>query len=61
LERIGYSSEAIETLQHAFRILTRAGLNTTQALARIVEEVPPTREVGGLLEFIRASNRGFLK
>jgi UDP-N-acetylglucosamine acyltransferase len=61
MERNGYSSEAIEPLQQAFRILTRAGLNTTQALARIEEEVPPTREVGGLLEFIRASNRGFLK
>jgi len=61
LERCGYSSEAIEPLQNAFRILTRAGLNTTQALARIEEEVPQTGEVRELLQFVRSSTRGFVK
>jgi UDP-N-acetylglucosamine acyltransferase len=61
LERRGYSSEVIEPLQNAFRILTRAGLNTTQALSRIEEEVSPTDEVKDLLEFIRGSNHGFIK
>jgi len=61
LERHGYSAEAIENLQNAFRILTRAGLNTTQALARIEEQVPQTDEVTELLQFIRSSERGFNK
>ncbi len=61
LERSGYTAEAIEPLQNAFRILTRAGLNTTQALTRIEEEVPPTQEMAELLEFIRSSQRGFVK
>lgn len=61
LERAGYSSESIEALQNAFRILTRAGLNTTQALSRIEEEVPQTPEVAKLLEFLRDSTRGFVK
>ena len=61
LERAGHSSEAVETLQNAFRILTRSGLNTTQALARIEEEVPQTDEVKALLSFIRGSQRGFVK
>ena len=62
LERSGFSPEAIEPLQNAFRILTRAGLNTTQAVARIEEEVPATTEIKALLDFIRASaNRGFVK
>jgi UDP-N-acetylglucosamine acyltransferase len=61
LERAGFSSDAIEALQNAFRILTRAGLNTTQALARIEEEVPHTAEVADLIEFIRKSSRGFIK
>jgi UDP-N-acetylglucosamine acyltransferase len=61
LERRGFSSDAIEALQNAFRILTRAGLNTTQALTRIEEEIPQTEEVRELLEFIRASQRGFVK
>ncbi|MFL6414176.1 MAG: acyl-ACP--UDP-N-acetylglucosamine O-acyltransferase [Bryobacteraceae bacterium] len=61
LERAGYSSEAIETLQSALRFLTRAGLNTSQALARISEELPQTSEVDVLTSFIRESSRGFVK
>jgi UDP-N-acetylglucosamine acyltransferase len=61
LERRGFSSDAIEALQNAFRILTRAGLNTSQALTRIEEEIPQTDEVRELLDFIRASQRGFVK
>ena len=61
LERTGYSNESVENLQNAFRILTRSGLNTTQALVRIEEEVPQTDEVKTLLSFIRGSQRGFVK
>jgi UDP-N-acetylglucosamine acyltransferase len=57
MERAGFSNESIEALQNAFRILTRAGLNTTQALTRIEEEVPATAEVRHLLEFIKASQK----
>ncbi|HEX4750999.1 MAG TPA: acyl-ACP--UDP-N-acetylglucosamine O-acyltransferase [Bryobacteraceae bacterium] len=61
LERAGFSADAIEPLQNAFRTLTRAGLNTTQALARIQEEIPQTDEIEELLAFIRNSTRGFCK
>jgi UDP-N-acetylglucosamine acyltransferase len=61
LERRGFSTEAIEALQTAFRLLTRAGLNTSQAVERIRAEVPACGEVDELLEFIRASERGFIK
>jgi len=61
LQRSGYSAEQIETLQNAFRILTHSSLNTTQALARIEEEIPMTDAVKELLAFIRASDRGFTK
>lgn len=61
LERRGYSPDAIEPLQNTFRILTRSGLNTTQALCRIEEEVVQSAEVKELLEFIRTSQRGFIK
>ncbi|HEX4230682.1 MAG TPA: acyl-ACP--UDP-N-acetylglucosamine O-acyltransferase [Bryobacteraceae bacterium] len=57
MERAGFSKESIEALQNAFRILTRAGLNTTQALARIEEEIPPTAEVRHLLEFVKAGQK----
>ena len=61
LERRGFADEAIEPLQTAFRLLTRAGLNTSQAIERIKEEVPATVEITELLEFIASSERGFIK
>ena len=39
LERRGVSKEAIENLHKAFRLLTKSGLNTTQAVERISREV----------------------
>lgn len=61
LERRGYKPEAIEPLQSAFRLLTRAGLNTSQAVERIRAEVADTPEVRELLDFIANSDRGFIK
>ncbi|MGA3205661.1 MAG: acyl-ACP--UDP-N-acetylglucosamine O-acyltransferase [Bryobacteraceae bacterium] len=61
LKRRDFSSESIEALHKAFRLLTRSGLNTTQAIERIAAEVSPSPEVEELLEFIRTSERGFIK
>ncbi len=61
LERRGFSAETIDALHKAFRLLTRAGLNTSQAVARIREEVPASGEIEELLAFIEASERGVIK
>ena len=61
LERRGFETPVVEALQTAFRLLTRAKLNTTQAIERIRAEVPPCAEVEELLEFIRTSDRGVIK
>ena len=61
LERRGYTSSVIESLQKSFRLLTRAGLNTTQAVERIKAEVEPCLEVDEVIEFIRTAERGFIK
>jgi UDP-N-acetylglucosamine acyltransferase len=61
LQRHGFSPDEIEPLQNAFRILGHASLNTTQAMARIEEEIPQTAAVKDLISFIRASERGFIK
>jgi UDP-N-acetylglucosamine acyltransferase len=61
LERRGFAKEAIEPLQNLFRILTRSNLNTSQALARIREEIPETHEVREVLTFIEESQRGIIK
>ena len=61
LERRGFESPVIEALQTSFRLLTRAKLNTSQAVERIRAEVPPYAEVDELLEFIGTSERGVVK
>src|SRR5579884_1073655 len=61
LKRRGYSAERIDELNKAFRLLTRAGLNTSQALERIRAEVAPSPELDELLAFIDSSQRGFIK
>jgi UDP-N-acetylglucosamine acyltransferase len=61
LERRGYSTVVIESLQKSFRLLTRAGLNTSQAIERIEAEVEPCPEVDEVIEFIRTAERGFIK
>jgi UDP-N-acetylglucosamine acyltransferase len=61
LERRGFQSEDIEALQTAFRLLTRSGLNTTQAVERILAEVEGNDYIAELLEFMAASKRGFIK
>jgi UDP-N-acetylglucosamine acyltransferase len=61
MKRRGYPPETIEALHHAFRLLLSSKLNTTQALARIREEVRASEEVEELLRFIETSQRGVVK
>lgn len=61
LERRGFSPSAIEHLHKAFRLLSKSGLNTTQAVDRISAEVEMGPEIEELLAFIASSERGFVK
>src|SRR5581483_2593102 len=51
LERRGFATETIERLQTALRLLTRAGLNTTQAIERIEADLPRCPEIDELVDF----------
>lgn len=61
LERRGFETETVEKLQTAMRLLTRAQLNTSQAIERIEAEIPASPEVEELIQFIRESKRGVIK
>ena len=61
LERRGFETAVVEALETAFRLLTRSGLNTSQAIERIRADVPQTAEVNELIQFIGASERGVIK
>lgn len=61
LERRGFPSDTVEHLQNALRLLTRGKLNTSQAIAKIREEIPRCDEVEELIAFIESSERGVIK
>ncbi len=61
LERRGFPEGTRTALHKAFRLLTRAGLNTSQAIERIRAEVDRCPEVEELIEFIGSSERGVIK
>jgi UDP-N-acetylglucosamine acyltransferase len=61
MERRGFATDRIEELQTVFRLLSRAGLNTSQAIERIKAEVPSSPELEELMEFIHSGKRGFVK
>jgi UDP-N-acetylglucosamine acyltransferase len=61
LERRGFPAETIESLQTAFRLLTRSQLNTSQAIERIRAELPAGPELDELVGFIESSTRGVIK
>lgn len=58
LRRRGFSTETIEALRHAFRLLYRSDLNTSDAIARIRAEVAPLPEVNYLIEFLERIPQG---
>lgn len=58
LQRRGYPEPTIAGLKRAYRLLHRSQLNITQALERIVTEIPGIPEVDLLAAFIRSAERG---
>jgi len=60
LQRRGFDSEAISILKKAYRFLFRSGLNRTNAIEKIQNELPQTPEILNLLNFIENSERGLI-
>ncbi|AXC13102.1 Acyl-[acyl-carrier-protein]--UDP-N-acetylglucosamine O-acyltransferase [Acidisarcina polymorpha] len=61
LERRGFTREQLRALQHAYRLLLAAKLNTSQAVERLKSEGFPSEEVAYLVKFVEQSHRGVLK
>ncbi len=60
LKRRGFSDDGIRNIKKAYRLLFRSGLNRTNALERIREELPGTPEIKTLVSFIERSERGLI-
>ncbi len=61
LQRRGFSEERIKRLEHAYRILLRSKLNTSQALTKLKAEGNLGEDVQLLIRFIESSERGVIK
>jgi len=61
LERKGVPKESIEALQRAYRILVRSKLKLDDALQKIESELGSIPEARYLVDFVRASKRGFIR
>ncbi len=58
MRRQGLSAKTRAAIKECYRLLYRSGLNNSQALARIEEEIEPCPEVQELVEFFKTSKRG---
>jgi UDP-N-acetylglucosamine acyltransferase len=61
LERKGFSPESVKSIKEAFRIIYRSKYNTRQAIEAIRKDLPPTEEIGQIIEFIEKTERGIIR
>jgi UDP-N-acetylglucosamine acyltransferase len=61
LKRKGLSPESVRRLGRAVRILVRSGLNTSQALERMRQELAGDPDVDYLIAFVESAQRGVHK
>lgn len=61
LNRRGYTAEQIHTIQEVYRIINNSGLNTTQAIEKIIAEIPQSVERDLIVDFVKNSARGIVK
>jgi UDP-N-acetylglucosamine acyltransferase len=61
LKRRGFTLQQINYIGDIYRIIYSKGMNTSQALEYIEEELPATDERDDIVTFIRESGRGIIK
>ncbi|MCD8287875.1 MAG: acyl-ACP--UDP-N-acetylglucosamine O-acyltransferase [Porphyromonadaceae bacterium] len=61
LRRRNFSDETISLIQEAYRCIYMAGMNTTEALNYIEENLPATPERNEIVQFVRNSERGIVR
>ena len=61
LRRRGFSRELIDNIHNTYRILYQRGKLREECLAQIQEEVPMSKEIEYILDFVKSSTRGIIK
>lgn len=58
LRRRGFTNAQINTIQDIYRVIYLSGLNTSQALAKVLKDLPASEERDEIALFITSSTRG---
>jgi len=61
LERRGFSTEQVTNIKRAYKILFREELSLNDALSKLETEYPESAEVKNIVNFVKNSERGFLR
>lgn len=61
LRRRNFSDETIALIQEVYRCIYASGMNTSDALKYIEENIPATPERDEIVSFVRASERGIVR
>ncbi len=61
LRRAGYTNDQIQQISEVYRTIYQRGLNTTQALKAVEEEMPDSEYAKLIVDFVRSSDRGIVR
>ena len=61
LRRRGFSREVIDNISHAYRLIYQSELTVNTAIAAIREEVPMSKEIEYIIDFVGNSQRGIVR
>lgn len=61
LHRRGFTEDQINKIQQVYRVLYLSRLNNTEALAKVIDEVPQSPERDDIVNFVKASKRGIVR
>jgi UDP-N-acetylglucosamine acyltransferase len=61
LTRRGFSKEQMEKIENVYRALYKNGMNTSQALSHIENDLEQSPERDYIIEFVKSSQRGIIR
>jgi UDP-N-acetylglucosamine acyltransferase len=61
LQRRGFSNETINSILEVYRTIYNKGLNTSQALEFVQQQLPASLEKDSIVAFVKESKRGIIK
>lgn len=61
LRRRGFSNELIDNIHHAYRLIYNSNLTVAEAVEAIKQEVPMSKEIEYIIEFVSGSKRGIIR